>query len=459
MSFCTPDASQDLVNARRTAQTYIISGDWDPSAISTEAAAGTLFLGVGPTGVGLPSGKSWQKQDDGCTTNWSLTGGGGAEGWLSGSGAPAGALGSVGQFYVDTAAGGGYVYQKTGASTWTKRGSIYEIASPTTMYVDFSRTDSYTQDGTIARPFKTIMGAVNKIIALGDNSLVKPYLIRGLSGGGTTENVVLEDPKLVSLMIEFPERVFAYVFPAAGKALRSSATNTNLRSLFVTGLDFIGDVDLICTLDGNTFLDNNCNFTRCEFRGSTYTYKGGLIHNAYLCHFDLNILIENCDNFAITGGDGQNPFDSMTIITNLANPKPAIFGGSTFVTMEHCVGPGNVALDALSNLRMREAVRAGVAGATTMTINGTFRAYNASLFGAIVVNNGGFFFNYGSVYLFSALTVNAGGTLDNTYTSGKILNYTPSNGANWVNPDPTNPNDAIDRLAAAVAGLLAAPIP
>jgi hypothetical protein len=37
--------------------------------------------------------------------------------------------------------------------------------------------------------------------------------------------------------------------------------------------------------------------------------------------------------------------------------------------------------------------------------------------------------------------------------------YTPSTGADWVDPDPTTVAAALDRIASAVAGLLAAPIP
>lgn len=68
MSFCLPEARQDLQNAQVTAKTYLYSGVWNPTLIQTEAAKGTLFIGVGsdPT----VAGKVWQKQDNGCTTNW-----------------------------------------------------------------------------------------------------------------------------------------------------------------------------------------------------------------------------------------------------------------------------------------------------------------------------------------------------------------------------------------------------
>lgn len=37
--------------------------------------------------------------------------------------------------------------------------------------------------------------------------------------------------------------------------------------------------------------------------------------------------------------------------------------------------------------------------------------------------------------------------------------YTPADGANWTDPDPTTIQEAIDRIADAVAGLLAGSIP
>jgi hypothetical protein len=56
------------------------------------------------------------------------TGGGGGEAWFTGTGAPAGALGSVGDFYLDSS--NGNFYEKTGESTWTLRGSLRGPAGP-----------------------------------------------------------------------------------------------------------------------------------------------------------------------------------------------------------------------------------------------------------------------------------------------------------------------------------------
>lgn len=43
--------------------------------------------------------------------------------------------------------------------------------------------------------------------------------------------------------------------------------------------------------------------------------------------------------------------------------------------------------------------------------------------------------------------------------SATTASYTPAAGADWADPDPTTVKTALDRLAAAVAGLLTTPIP
>lgn len=104
----------------------------------TNGAPGSKFYsGTGAPGAGLGIVGDWYINDangdlyekTGAST-WTLrdnlTGPPGAtgqaEGWSSGSGAPAGGVGAVGDWYLDTTAGD--VYEKTGASTWTLRGNI-----------------------------------------------------------------------------------------------------------------------------------------------------------------------------------------------------------------------------------------------------------------------------------------------------------------------------------------------
>ena len=105
-------------------------GDWYLDSVSgdfyekTGASAWTLRGNLkGPTGATGPAGPT------GATGPAGPTGATGqAEGWSSGSGAPAVGLGAVGDWYLDTASGD--VYEKTGASAWTLRGNIRGPAGP-----------------------------------------------------------------------------------------------------------------------------------------------------------------------------------------------------------------------------------------------------------------------------------------------------------------------------------------
>lgn len=65
---------QDIENAEKTGRTYVISGTQDPTLQATAAFKGTLFVKLSSP-VGL-----YQKQDDGCNTNWTLLGSGGGGG-------------------------------------------------------------------------------------------------------------------------------------------------------------------------------------------------------------------------------------------------------------------------------------------------------------------------------------------------------------------------------------------
>lgn len=69
---------------------------------------------IGPTGATGPEGDEGPQGDTGAT--------GASTVWRSGTGAPAGGLGVIGDWYLNDA--NGDVYEKTGASTWTLRDNI-----------------------------------------------------------------------------------------------------------------------------------------------------------------------------------------------------------------------------------------------------------------------------------------------------------------------------------------------
>jgi hypothetical protein len=102
--------------------------DGTPWALTSAAAAGAAGPPgpegpAGPTGATGPQGPQGVKGDTGATGPAGPTGATGqAEQWWSGSGAPAGTLGAVGDWYLNST--NGDVYEKTATSTWTPEANI-----------------------------------------------------------------------------------------------------------------------------------------------------------------------------------------------------------------------------------------------------------------------------------------------------------------------------------------------
>jgi|SRR5579859_651853 len=65
------------------------------------------------------------------------------------------------------------------------------------VYVDNSRADSYTPDGSLLKPFKAIMAAVNQIAANADNATFSYVVL--LAPGTYAETISLSNPNLVNL--------------------------------------------------------------------------------------------------------------------------------------------------------------------------------------------------------------------------------------------------------------------
>ncbi len=401
-------ATQDLVNAKQTALTYFISGTQDPSipGNSVEASRGTVYLGVGTDP--LVSGKLWQKQDDGCSTNWQLVGGSGSGTVMTGS---------------------------------------------KTLFADVNRTDVYVEDGSMLRPYKTIQGAINKVIANADNvEALMPYVIN-IRAGSYPENVLLNSLALKDITLWGEKGT--YIAPAAGNAIESSANNNNLQRLIMANIVFQGRIVLHGDTDGGNFLFSDGKVI------NSLLYAGTDVKNAGAFEF------RGCQAY---GGVGSHIFekvtgaladqqllDGLTLITNLANPKPVGFA-FTFFALENCVTTGAINVDAGSFLQARLGSRVMLPG-EAMALAGTFQAYSSFIRGNIAVAATGTFSNRGCFYDPANLVVAPGGTFDKSQTLAKVLNYPAVAPANWAAPTPDDPTTALDRLAAAVAGLLGGPIP
>jgi hypothetical protein len=81
-----------------------------------------LLYNLAASGGGLPDQAGHAGQyltTDGSNASWSAVAPGSGTTWSSGTGAPAGGSGNVGDWYGNT--DNQYIYQKTGGATWTLR--------------------------------------------------------------------------------------------------------------------------------------------------------------------------------------------------------------------------------------------------------------------------------------------------------------------------------------------------
>lgn len=136
------------------------------------------------------------------------------------------------------------------------------------------------------------------------------------------------------------------------------------------------------------------------------------------------------------------------ILSTAAGPVISVTASSATLTINalHAVGIGNGTNETLL-----------VAGGETVTINavGTVTIAANALDGA-----GNVTVTTPSVYsAVSATQPGLGGTLTVNQPDASVIPYTPTTGGDWVDPDPETVQEALDRIASAVEGLLGAPIP
>ena len=149
-------------------------------------------------------------------------------------------------------------------------------------YVDIGRTASL-ETGSADSPYKTIMGAVNAVIALQDNTNDKAYVIY-VAPGTYTETITLESAYLVNLAFiamggsacqGYSAGSGSVILdPSSDPALESEATNTNLVYLYFKGFRFLGSIHLAGDIQNTLFGEKGLTFEDCSFEG----FRNGAIH-------------------------------------------------------------------------------------------------------------------------------------------------------------------------------------
>jgi hypothetical protein len=259
----------------------------------------------------------------------------------------------------------------------SNHGGFSAIPATKIFYVDGTRPDSYTANGSVVAPFKTIMAAVNRIATNGDNSTNIPYIIDIIGPGSYFETVDLSAPGLVNIIIEGHNAVIINSGNAPGI---NCVGNPGLLSLIVTGVTIAptngAALNLVDSFNIGTFLTTNLIFFDCILSG-------------------VSMVLTNCGSPEFYRCQLTSPLGAS--FTNLLTGSAAFFfsswasGGTlTLVSsnMQHLGSLVSVAL--VIGVGCSYNAKGGVfTGA--ITINGVLSSRGCDLQGGIILNSGGTF--------------------------------------------------------------------
>lgn len=201
--------------------------------------------------------------------------------------------------------------------------TVIDLAATREVYVDVNRLDTYVEDGSVIKPFKTIQGAIDHIIANNDDML-NPYNVF-IQTGKYYENIVLESVNLHRIKLTGVGIV--QIRPTSGNALQSTTNNENLVNLHVKGITFLAPVVITGQAGAASFDDHiweDCNFVPGDGtqKGEvTLTCVNGVTYRRsfnYSCNFNFNNvnygLLESCSI-----GSGS----ILSVTMNDSNPLPS----------------------------------------------------------------------------------------------------------------------------------------
>ena len=300
------------------------------------------------------------------------------------------------------------------------------------LYVDGNRTDSYTENGSITRPFKTIQAAINQIATNGDNSTYG-YLVK-IAVAEYVENVVIEDASFTNIIFD---TLGAYINPASGNAVQSTSNNDNLSYLEFRGIEFVKPINFEGASNGTSF-GGILAFTNCLTDGfltvknvNSFNFIGGGIL--------AGILYSNCGAGRIELEAGIKSGGSFTIESDNNAKKPAGWIGDSYgsyLILTNTISTRDVVFSQLNGgagtLQLRNGVRLGASG-TTIPAGATITAYQSVLRGNYV--------NNGTLTLYNSMVTG------NITGNNPVVNFPASQLKNDSSVTGVTIKDALDYLA------------
>lgn len=319
-------------------------------------------------------------------------------------------------------------------------------ATSRVLHVDKNRGDTYTANGSVARPFKTVQAAIDAVAAVGVAGQDWTIFI---NTGQYVENLVLESLGLHSIALVGIGVVG--IVPAAGNAFQSTANNANLVKLRMDNIEFTKPIVATGPDAGVCFVDvwlQDCKFAA----GATLALTCLNAWSMMDCYSEDAISLTNVVWF-YSDSARMNGTIAMTC-DSTANKPSGGSDGTMFLNGVYEMG--NITLTKVgtaSGIVASIGSRVnGSSGTITVPAGWTMQAYNSFIRGNLT-NNGTF--QQRTSFVEKVFTNAGTWTLDQPSSQ---IKYTPAVGASWVDPDPTLVSQAIDRLAAEVVALKGGPI-
>lgn len=294
----------------------------------------------------------------------------------------------------------------TSDQKWHNRAVFNQVTKR--LYVDGNRMDSYTANGTVTFPFKTIMAAVSQIISNGDNGSVG-YLI-DIAPGIYPETIALNSSLLYNIAFDGHGTANGTGVTVITGGILSNANNTQLNSVIFNGITFSpGTIHLVGDVNGTNFASNGVEFDNCVI--TCAALSGFIVTNLielYFFHCDITAqaILTNMTQMVMIGRTVVNEFGSTNpwqFITTGGN-APAGFSGTTALIYGDAyfnpivIGTGSTVY-----------ARMGTTLGETVTVNGSLQVRNACLTNTITINSGGSMINQLS-NIVGSIIVNSGGT-------------------------------------------------
>lgn len=310
-------------------------------------------------------------------------------------------------------------------------GGNFSLVSPATktLYVDKNRSDSYTADGSLDRPFLTIQAAINQVITNADNASFS-YMIH-VSTGTYAENLTLNNTALRSVYIYSPGG--ASLSPSTGDAVDCTSNNNSFSSLTFRKIAFTRPVTLTGSTSGGTTFLSSLEFNECSFSSTaTIAFTNLVVSTFVRCSISATNTYTNVNtpSWLI----GSQVTGTMTLTNDNGLNKPSGYSG-VLAICDSSVIVTNITIGASCRIQCRGGARVGATG-TSITVNGTLLGYTSHILSnAVTVNSGGVFQLNGGTFDKSGLTMASGSTYTDT-TNVELLQYSaPATGAT-VTVDP-----------------------